>query len=116
MQPTYQLLIRVSGPIRVRIGRLGTFDLPAGLYVYTGSAKRNPEARIARHLAGGKRLHWHIDYLLAASGCSVVEVRRHAEPECEVNRQTAGRILIPRFGATDCRAGCGSHLKRLEAD
>jgi len=100
----------------LEIGKLGWFEIPAGLYVYTGSAKRNPEARIARHLSREKRLRWHIDYLLAAPDCRVVEVLRHAEAECEVNRRTAGRILVPRFGASDCRAGCGSHLKRLEMD
>ena len=108
---TYQLLIRVPESRQIRIGQLGIFDFPAGSYVYTGSAKRHPEARIARHLARSKRLRWHIDYLLAASGVEVVEVLRFDVAECEINRLTAGRIVVARFGASDCRAGCGSHLK-----
>jgi len=48
---TYQLLIEVAGPLRVRIGRLGTFEFPAGVYIYTGSALRNFEARVQRHLS-----------------------------------------------------------------
>jgi Uri superfamily endonuclease len=108
---TYQLLIHVSENLRIRIGQLGTFDFPAGSYVYTGSAKRNPEARIARHLAKSKRLRWHIDYLLAASGVEIEEVLRFDAPECEVNRLTSGCMIAARFGASDCRAGCGSHLK-----
>jgi hypothetical protein len=42
-----------------------------------------------------------------------VDVRRFDEPECVVNQWTAGEIIVPRFGASDCRAKCGSHLKRL---
>ncbi|WP_211364255.1 GIY-YIG nuclease family protein [Propionivibrio limicola] len=110
---TYQLLIDVASPVRVSIGRLGTYDFPAGLYCYTGSALRNFEARIRRHLAKEKKLRWHIDYLLAAPGVCVREVRRLAEPECEVNQRLIGEVLVPGFGASDCRAGCGSHLKRL---
>jgi Uri superfamily endonuclease len=109
--PTYQLLIRLAEPARIRIGRLGAFDFPAGRYVYTGSAKRNPEARIARHLSAVKRLHWHIDYLLTAPGARIVDVLRFDEPECDVNRRTPGRVPVPGFGASDCRAGCGGHLK-----
>jgi Uri superfamily endonuclease len=108
---TYQLLIHVSENLRIRIGQLGTFDFPTGRYIYTGSAKRNFEARITRHLAKSKRLRWHIDYLLAASGVDVVDVLRFDASECEVNRRTAGRVIVNRFGAGDCRPGCGRHLK-----
>lgn len=108
---TYQLHIEVREEIRVTVGRLGECLFPAGRYIYTGSAKRNLEARLRRHLSPSKRLHWHIDYLLAAPGAQVVAVGRYAVPECELNRRTAGTLPVPRFGATDCRAGCGSHLK-----
>ncbi len=110
---TYQLLIELSRPLRVRIGRLGSRDFPAGRYVYTGSARRNFEQRIARHLRRKKSLHWHIDWLLAAPGVSVVGVQRYGGEECAINRATRGVILVPGFGASDCRAGCGSHLKFL---
>lgn len=113
---TYQLHIRLIQPLRLWIGRFGEFDFPAGDYVYTGSAKRNFEARIARHLRRDKRLRWHIDYLLAAPGVEVVEVLRSAEPECALNQATAGEIPVPGLGASDCRLGCGSHLKYLGAN
>ncbi|MFN6962095.1 MAG: GIY-YIG nuclease family protein [Rhodocyclaceae bacterium] len=109
--PTYQLLIEIAHPVRVRIGRLGTFDFPSGHYIYTGSARRNPEARIARHLRREKALRWHIDFLLAAPGVRILEVRRFAETECVINQATPGAVPVPGFGASDCRAGCGSHLK-----
>lgn len=110
---TYQLLIEVAAPVCVRVGRLGYIDFPAGLYVYTGSALRNFEARVARHLSVTKKMHWHIDYLLAAPGVEVRDVRRYGETECVVNQALAGQILAMGFGASDCQAGCGSHLKRL---
>jgi len=108
---SYQLLIEVSQALRCVIGRLGAFDFPAGRYVYTGSAKRHIEARIARHLRQKKALRWHIDYLLAAPGVRVVDVVRSRRSECALNRAARGRIPVAGFGASDCGAGCGAHLK-----
>ena len=110
---TYQLVIRVYRRVEVTVGRLGTFTFPKGTYVYTGSAKRNFEARIARHLRKDKSLRWHIDYLLTALGVSVIEVRRASSAECELNQTIDGEIVAPGFGASDCKHGCGSHLKLL---
>jgi Uri superfamily endonuclease len=112
-QITYQLQIEVTRPLRCAVGRLGTFDFPAGRYVYTGSAKRVLEARIARHLRQDKALRWHIDYLLAAPGVRVTGVVRSRRAECAENRAVRGGIPAPGFGASDCRAGCGAHLKLL---
>jgi Uri superfamily endonuclease len=89
------------------------YDFPAGRYIYTGSARQNFEARIARHLRSEKRLRWHIDYLLAAPQAEVVDVMRSMTPECVLNLSCAGSVLVPGLGASDCRAGCGSHLKYL---
>lgn len=110
---SYQLDIILVEPARLSIGKLGIYDFPAGHYVYTGSAKCNIEARIARHLRQDKKLRWHIDYLLASPYASVTKVTRFVQGECEFNQNTAGKILIAGFGASDCRAGCGSHLKYL---
>ena len=110
---TYQLLIEVAAPVRVTVGRFGVFDFSAGLYCYTGSARRNFEARVTRHLSATKRLRWHIDYLLAAPGVRILDVKRLSDGECRVNRLTEGDIPVPGFGASDCRSGCGSHLKRI---
>lgn len=114
---TYQLLIELPQPVRCRIGRLGEFDFPAGLYCYTGSARRAFEARIARHLRRDvdKTLRWHIDYLLAAPGARVVRVQRSRRGECAWNQATRGRMVVAGFGASDCGAGCGAHLKWVDA-
>jgi len=112
-ETSYQLRIDVSQPLRCAIGRLGEFDFPAGRYVYTGSARRNLDARIARHIRHEKALRWHIDYLLTSPGVCVVEVVRWRRGECGLNRASRGRILAVGFGASDCRADCGAHLKYL---
>ncbi len=113
MPRTYQLHIHVAQPLILRIGALGKFDFPAGEYVYTGSARRNFEARIARHLRREKKIRWHIDYLLTAPGVTVTAVVRSVNDECALNQATPGRMPCAGFGASDCRQGCGSHLKLL---
>ena len=84
--------------------------------MYTGGARRAIEARIERHLSKVKKFHWHIDYLLGADGVCVRKVFRHAEDECTVNQQVHGSVLTKGFGASDCRSGCVSHLKKIGAD
>lgn len=110
---SYQLFIELARPRRICVGRLGEFLFPAGRYVYTGSARRNFEARIARHLRAEKTLRWHIDYLLAVRGASVTRVRRSVRDECALNRSIGGSVVVAGFGASDCAAGCGSHLRYL---
>jgi Uri superfamily endonuclease len=110
---SYQLRINVEKPVRIRVGRLGFFLFPAGQYIYTGSAKRNLEARIARHLRKEKALRWHIDWLLSASGVRVATVKRSSESECTLNQKVGGMVVVPGFGASDCRNGCDSHLHYL---
>lgn len=113
---SYQLEIEVRRPTRCVVGGLGEIAFPAGRYAYTGSARRGLDARIARHLRKTKRLRWHIDYLLAAPGVRVVGVTRSPRAECALNRATVGQIAAPGFGASDCCAACGAHLKLLRPE
>jgi len=110
---TYQLHIQVDPSTTLTIGKLGTFAFPAGHYIYTGSAKRNIKARIARHLRAEKKLRWHIDYLLASKQAHIIRVMTFSQSECLLNQQLTGDIIAPGFGASDCKAGCGSHLKKI---
>ena len=107
----YQLQILLKQDARIEVGRLGVFDFPAGRYVYTGSAKKNIGARISRHLSLEKKLRWHIDYLLQHPATSIIVVELFTATECEVNKRTRGTSVAFRFGASDCKAACGSHLK-----
>ena len=42
---SYQLLIKVTKDIDLKVGKLGRFIFPIGSYVYTGSAKTNVDKR-----------------------------------------------------------------------
>ncbi len=53
---SYQLQIELTQAVSCTVGCLGLCHFPAGRDVYTGSARRNLEARIARHLAREKKL------------------------------------------------------------
>jgi Uri superfamily endonuclease len=108
---TYQLAIDIARAVRVTVGRLGRYAFPAGRYLYTGSALRGIEARVRRHRSRTKRLHWHIDYLLAAPGVVISGVSTFDAAECAVNQRTPGAIVVAGFGSSDCVCGCGSHLK-----
>lgn len=112
----YHLVLHLPIPTALRVGKLGTFRFPAGYYVYTGSAMGGLRARLGRHRRQGKKLWWHIDYLLTrAQIVEVVEVPTRRRVECDRNQRVFGMAgacqAAPGFGASDC--GCGSHLAYL---
>lgn len=110
---SYQLIIRLKQRCQIQVGALGRFDFEAGYYVYSGSAKRNLEARLARHCRKDKPLRWHIDYLTSLPQAEIIETRTFAGDECQLNQACPGTIIAPGFGSSDCRSGCGAHLKYL---
>jgi Uri superfamily endonuclease len=74
-------------------------------------------ARLNRHMRRQKKLHWHIDYLLASAHARVEKVILYppaTDQECRQNQRIGtlpgASIALKRFGATDCRRGCVSHL------
>jgi Uri superfamily endonuclease len=115
---SYALILELTQPQVLEIGRLGGFGFPAGIYVYLGSA-RGPggiRARVGRHLRSGDKLHWHFDYLRQTT-----EIRGFGylletgtTMECAWSQKLAAspdaRIPVPGFGASDCQAGCPAHL------
>ncbi len=115
----YVLVIEVAGLER-RFGALGRLKLPRGFYLYVGSAVsrrgRLLERRVLRHLKPGKKLRWHIDYLLdqgAYSSKAEVKLVAYAETykraECSISKLLSRSLKpIPGFGCSDCR--CVSHL------
>ncbi len=119
----YALQFSLNQNQRVQVGRLGQFHFPAGDLIYIGSA-RGPgglRARVNRHLAQlREHFHWHIDYLhpyINWRACYFLKIPP-AQPlpaiECQWSQALAAlpgaRIPAPRFGASDCRAGCPAHL------
>ena len=109
----FTVLLKTHENITIEIGKLGIFTLPVGVYIYTGSAKKNMFSRISRHLEKEKKLKWHIDFVLANEHVTVEIINVSNKAECELNQLTKGSMPIKKFGASDCKAGCGSHLKRL---
>lgn len=112
----YQLSLHLPKTVRLQVGKLGTFEFPAGRYVYTGSALNGVEPRLARHRRRRKPLHWHIDYLLRHTRIKSIRVRRtRRRVECVLNRevltQPGVQVIAKGFGASDCR--CQAHLVYL---
>lgn len=108
---SYQIIFKLNRNVEIRIGKLGWFKFPAGMYIYTGSAQKNIDKRIQRHQKKNKKKHWHIDYLLAMDESTIKEIVKSDIDECTLNQLTPGKIVIPNFGASDCHEGCISHLK-----
>jgi Uri superfamily endonuclease len=115
---TYALLLRLSAGQTIQIGKLGSFEFPAGHYLYIGSAfgSGGLAGRLGRHLVPdrpGKSPHWHIDYLRRQAPIIAIWFGVHDLPRehdwAEQTRQLPGsNYPAPRFGASDCR--CHSHL------
>ena len=108
---SYQLFINLSQSTEIQIGKLGLFAFLKGTYVYTGSAKRNIDRRITRHLSKNKKLHWHIDYLLDNEKTNIINVIKSEISECNLNTSIKGKINVQGFGSSDCMNNCKSHLK-----
>ncbi len=116
---SYLLMLRLQQGARLRIGALGTFDFPAGLYLYCGSAlgAGGVLARVRRHVEGARTLHWHVDYLLRHARVHEVWARfdlRRLECEWAQALSVHCGFACPaaRFGASDCR--CRAHLWHAE--
>ena len=112
---SYQLIIKLGETFETRVGKLGFFSFPKGFYIYTGSAKRNLEARIHGHLLKFKKLHWHIDYLLKDLNANIVQIERSMEGECKLNKNIHRKIILPGFGSSDCVEKCEAHLKYFDS-
>ncbi len=110
---SYSLFFKVEEPQIITVGHFGSFEFISGDYIYSGSARRNLLARVNRHLKKEKNLHWHIDYLLSAPTVNIDKVLVSTISECALVAVGGGDILVPGFGASDCRSGCGSHLRIL---
>lgn len=110
---TYALVLTLDKEATISVGKLTTFSFPPGYYLYIGSALGGLFPRISRHVRPGRKLHWHIDYLMQkASVDEVWYLVSGKRWECNWCKAAAGlpraRILVAGFGSSDC--GCRSHL------
>jgi len=104
------LLIHVPYQVQLSVGELGNLELKAGYYAYVGSALGGLEKRVERHLAGDKKIHWHIDYLLTRGRVvDVMQGETTERRECAVAGELSKQLTsIAGFGSSDC--ACDSHL------
>jgi len=113
----YALVLRLDRPLRPAIRTLAAATLPAGTYLYVGSA-RGPggiHARVARHLRRDKPVHWHVDHLTGAGRIlRVIVVPGGSECALAARALAFGSVSVPvpGFGSSDCRT-CPAHLFRL---
>lgn len=109
-------MIRLDKALPVGAGRTKTGNLPAGTYVYAGSAygAGGLAARLRRHFRKDKKIHWHIDRLtVPASDLAAFVVEGGNECRlAELLLKTGDfEIALEGFGSTDCQT-CRSHLLR----
>ncbi len=120
----YTLIILLKGQSRIKMVRYSQLKLDKGYYAYTGSAigqgAVSLRRRVARHFRKEKKIHWHIDYLLASKTAyitAVVAAASKDNKECEISRLIrnieGATVPITGFGASDCKHNCESHLIQL---
>ncbi len=107
----YVIAIELAETVMVTLCGRAVIDLPAGRYLYCGSAKGpgGLKARLSRHIRRGKSVLWHIDQL-TERGSVVGSWIFPGGDECElVRRFSQLPVPLPGFGSSDC-ATCRSHL------
>lgn len=114
---SYGLLIGISQPVQVDVHRLGCPVLPAGLYLYCGSAKGpgGIRSRVTRHLKPDKSLRWHVDHL-TKNADEIAGFPLTGAGECDLLERAlripGATVPVSGFGSSDCRR-CPGHLVLL---
>lgn len=112
---TYALMLWLSRPRSIDVGKLGAIYFSSGWYAYVGSAmgRGGVAARVNRHLRIKKKVHWHIDYLVPATLVTGVfwtsgrQVTEHIWASRLGQKPFSGQ-LVKGFGCSDCK--CDAHL------
>jgi Uri superfamily endonuclease len=115
---TYAIVFYLMEDNEFIIPRFGRVFFRKGYYVYSGSAKKNLIPRVKRHIRKEKKLKWHIDYFSVSEKVITKKIFLFAHrSECEINRffkLSGGKIVIEKFGASDCKNKCKSHFLYFE--
>lgn len=107
----YVLQVDLAEAVSVIIAGRPPEKLPAGRYLYCGSANGpgGLKSRLARHMRHGKSIRWHVDQLTERGTVVGGWIVRNGR-ECDLVAMLAPLPLpIPGFGSSDCRR-CVSHL------
>lgn len=113
----YLLEISASSNFYVGIKKYTGIVFEKGFYYYSGSAQKNFNSRLTRHLKREKNIHWHIDYLTTSPNCKIntlyIFEGGSKTLECELVASLQSNFpkvhLIKGFGNGDCDR-CVSHL------
>jgi len=110
---TYILVVEEPREEEIKVGALGSLHFRKGFYVYVGSALGSGGiiARIDRHIAPGKKSHWHIDYFMkSAHPVGEMHFPGKKMEECSIAHkiESLAEEKAPKFGSSDCK--CASHL------
>jgi Uri superfamily endonuclease len=120
MKGSYILVILLEREKIIKIGSLRNIIFSKGFYLYIGSAMGNTGSstllnRVKRHFLNisEKKLHWHIDYLLADKSSLIAKlylIPSIQSLECIVAQELLEKCdnFIKNFGSSDCN--CISHL------
>ena len=114
MKGAYLLIMALDEAFDLAIKTLSPEKMATGYYIYCGNA-HGPggiKARLRRHFAKDKRLHWHVDHLSTkAEAHWAVAIQRKDECHLVEALHKTGEFTIPvhGFGASDCQI-CHSHL------
>jgi sugar fermentation stimulation protein A len=113
----YILELSSAKNFKVGIKKFSDIKLNSGFYYYIGSAQKNYNSRLVRHLKKSKTIHWHIDHLTTNAFLKINKIylleNSNKELECgtvqlleqlrNINHPLEG------FGNSDCKV-CKSHL------
>jgi Uri superfamily endonuclease len=104
----YVLLLALPIDTELTIGKLGTFQFPAGWYAYVGSAfgSGGLVGRLKYHLSPVERPHWHIDYLRQSAKIQEIWLspsteRREGEWVDLMLAIPGATVVVEGFGSSD---------------
>ncbi|MFA9555894.1 DUF123 domain-containing protein [Evansella sp. AB-rgal1] len=112
----YVIMMNLLEDRHVAIGKLGSFLFHKGTYIYVGSAKKNIQARVKRHINKEKPTRrWHIDFFSSNTSVIGFITFPHHKGECQlkdfIQKQFHGTVVAKGLGSSDC--SCDSHLLKI---
>ncbi|MDE1853290.1 MAG: GIY-YIG nuclease family protein [Thaumarchaeota archaeon] len=116
MKGVYVLLLECKRNFETNVGSLGKILFLRGNYAYVGSALNSLERRVERHGSRFKSFHWHVDHLTLSKHVSLrfaIYAETDFNHECAIGQHISKVVhasAIPRFGSSDCKQHCRSHL------
>lgn len=113
----YILELSSAKNFKVGIKKFSDIKLNSGFYYYIGSAQKNYNSRLVRHLKKSKTIHWHIDHLTTNAFLKINKIylleNFSKDYECATvnSLEQLQNIVHPLdgFGNSDCKV-CKSHL------